>query len=223
MKTTFLFTLLLCTFTVAFSQDQQNDATWEETIDFIKKYSSELKILFDDDDLKPEGANWEDYKEEWDIQVTSEFIRFKLIYETSYDDICSIRKNGIEYLCDEGAKTECLITIYFKGLTADNDPSLDYPRLDFIDSRHVVVKEAGLLRDCKVMYGDRVGSVDYYRKYYKSDAFIWWKSLGEDYEIKEMNQRLANAFHHLSVLADKRREEERKQKEKERRAAGEKF
>jgi len=44
MKQTIL-TLILCitTLTVTFAQEKQNDATWEETVEFILKYSKSLK------------------------------------------------------------------------------------------------------------------------------------------------------------------------------------
>ncbi len=78
MKTLFITTLLILTVTTGIAQEKQNDATWDETIDFIEKYKSNIEQI---------SIDWYNLGSQ-----EKEYIDFQIIF--SSDHITFNRLNG---------------------------------------------------------------------------------------------------------------------------------
>lgn len=203
MKTTKLLTVLLLYVATAFvtkvnAQEKQNDATWEETIDFIKKYSYLIE------DVK--------YFDNPDVTIDDEYIYLSSSGYAYYSS--SSTYNGEFYT------TEIKINNTIK-LPIENIRKLE----DYWENKDVlylvenVYISADLKKDKSASYNDK----DYpetYEKYQNSwDEFkLYFNESSSNY--KEDSNRLRKAFYHLAYLANEKRKKEKEQRRKE---SGDKF
>lgn len=192
-----------------YAPQAENDATWEETIEFLQKYKEELhSIVGSNDGFRPYLRSWDE------VEVTNEYIRFTGHYTKSNDEG---KVPGLGFGCWESSETTRTVTIYFANLSTETiEESTSFPVLYFIDHRSIKIEHVtnykGFNESCN-WYRDEMRDMRNIRETFYYSRKIIISSASEN---DEMKLRFAKAFSHLAKLATEKRDADRK-------ASGDKF
>ncbi|MBD3616913.1 MAG: hypothetical protein HUJ22_10105 [Gracilimonas sp.] len=185
MKTLIYTNLLLVVFFLTFSvpalaQEKQSDATWEETVDFIKSKKSYIEVKF-----RFYADTWRGTKSE--LIATS---KIESLYSTSMN--FKYYKKA-DKAVGEKANASVSARLSFYDLKNVFDPNYGFPYSDF------ALRTTGE----NICVSTQADNYDY--SYRNCERVI-----GIDVEDTEMRPRILKAFKHLAYLATEYREEQRK-------------
>ena len=190
---TILFSLFLTTTFFCYAQDASNDATWEETINFIKKYKDEVNEY---------GVKYQQSQE-------------KIINIEFSNSIMTINIDPDEYFWGHREADYTYTSLYAESIIIDlkNLKNISYTT-KYSGIYLYTHNDDVTFKNVRKNFRNNNNYKPYYsfrniddQKYDYVRIFI---------DGDEMSNRIAKAFKHLAYLATKKREEERK-------ASGDKF
>lgn len=216
MKT--LFKLILISLIVLFSssikaQDESNDATMEETLNFIKKYSSKIESI----EVHDRSSEYDSEKFTFDeITFTEDKLYISLIFDD--DDRLRYEKDCDNFYTEEDYSrcfvnqhvTRISIPLYkIRDISDDRDKSI-----------YTVEDDIYISGPKEIFFCNSYG-ITQKRKTIQRSRSIPIKKITIHYTYNEdLTPRINKAYQHLEYLAIKKRKENI---EAERKASGDKF
>lgn len=187
-----------------FSGNAQSDATWEETIGFIKKYK--YKIEYGISKLIDPGIGWR-ISNLPEIEITLE--KMKFVYKINHSGTTDFNYGETNETICQKAEGSGSLEIPFENLMSCTEES-EGIRIE-LTTNDILIQTLITHIDCRNIDKPSKG---YFNK--KKDEDKYHQSILIKVSDIEMRERLSKAFSHLAKLATEKREAERK-------ASGDKF